>query len=113
MTTDNTLNLPVQPSAAPTTASTSSSADNWRGLTLDEIKRRRAAAYVRLEIGKVQMAHNVDGLKTRVSDNGMRGLLFNNNTIAHLKTADYLLLAFRLSRSLFNAWAKRRSRRRR
>ena len=82
--------------------------DNWNGLTMDELRQRRAKALLRREVGRVQMDHVLGGMRTRVNDNGIRALMFNDTTIGHLKTADYLLLGFKLTRALLKLWRKRR-----
>ncbi len=100
---NDNVNTPATPAPAAAPAS-----DSWKGMTLDELRLKRTMALVRREVGREHINHVVDGLRTRVSDNGVRGLLFNNNTIAGLKTADYALLGWRLTRVLMKLWRKRR-----
>ena len=92
---DNPLTLPAEQ-------------PEWKGMTIDELRLRRAVALVRKEMGKERMAVTVEGLKGRVADNGVRGLLFNDKTITGLKTADYVLLGWKLARSLLKLWARRK-----
>ncbi len=80
----------------------------WKGLTLDEIRMKRAVALVKREVGRAQLAAKTDRLKTNVSDNGLRGLLFSKDTVVKLKTADYVLLGWRLVSALMKMRKKRK-----
>jgi hypothetical protein len=80
--------------------------ENWSGMTLDELRYRRALSLVKLEAGKGKMANTVDALRNHVSDNGIRGLLFSNNMLHQLKTVDYLILGFKASRLLARLWRR-------
>ena len=102
MNTGNTQSLPV---------ATPDGADDWKGMTLEELKRARGKALVRREVGRATMQYNIDGLKTNVANNGVRALMFTPDTISHLKTADYVLLGFRLTRWLMGMRNNRRRRR--
>lgn len=84
--------------------------DDWRGMTLDELHRARAKALVRREVGRTTMQYSIDGVRDNVANNGVRALMFSPSTVSHLKTADYLLLGFRLARWIMS---KRNNRRRR
>ncbi|MBR1882301.1 MAG: hypothetical protein IJ808_04695 [Muribaculaceae bacterium] len=79
----------------------------WQGLTIDELRMMRAQALLRREVGKVQMMQTIEGMRTRVNDNGVRGLLFNDRTIGRLKTADYMFLGWRISRLMLKMWRKK------
>ena len=92
------------PSVVNVSADNTVTGQQWKGCTLEELRRRRALSLVKREVGKERMNFTISGLRTRVADNGMRGLLFNNSTISGLRTADYVLLGFRL----VNAIMKRR-----
>lgn len=81
----------------------------WKGYTLEELKMRRAVALVKREMGRAQFAAKSGQLKTTVQDNGIRGLLFSKDTVTKLKTADYVLLGWRLISRI----VKYRNRRRR
>lgn len=102
MNTDGTQPLPV---AVP------DGANDWKGMTLEDLKRARGKALVRREVGRAAMQYNIDGLKTNVANNGVRALMFTPDTISHLKTADYVLLGFRLTRWLMGMRNNRRRRR--
>jgi len=45
-----------------------------------------------------------------VATNGVRALMFRPSTVSHLKTADYVLLGFRLARWLLSMRGNRRRR---
>lgn len=83
------------------------SSSAWNGCTLEQLKQRRAISLVKREVGKERMNYVIDNMRTRVADNGVRGLLFNNNTISGLRTADYLLLGLRLSQAILK-WRRKR-----
>ena len=95
METQNKVNIDVQPK-------------EWKGYTLEELRYRRAMALVRRELGQNQLNESVNNVKTRVSDNGIRGFMGNNSFLKKMKTADYLLLAFKLSNALFKLWRKKK-----
>ena len=86
--------------------------DTWRGMTLEELRRARGKALVRREVGRASMQYNIEGVKTNVESNGMRALMFSPGTVSHLKTADYVLLGFRLVRWLMGQRNNSRRRRR-
>ena len=102
MNTDGTQPLPV---AVP------DGANDWKGMTLEDLKRARGKALVRREVGRAAMQYNIDGLKTNVANNGVRALMFSPDTVSHIKTADYVLLGFRLTRWLMGLRSNRRRRR--
>ena len=85
--------------------------DDWKGMTLDDLKRARGKALVRREVGRAAMQYNIDGLKSNVANNGVRALMFSPDTVSHLKTADYVFLGFRLARWLMGLRNNRRRRR--
>ena len=85
--------------------------EDWRGMTLNELRRARGKALVRREVGRASMQYNIDGMKSNVAANGVRALMFSSDTVSHLKTADYVLLGFRLVRWLISLRGNRRRRR--
>ncbi|MBQ6168009.1 MAG: hypothetical protein IJK41_11370 [Muribaculaceae bacterium] len=99
---DSQQQLPVATPDAP---------ESWRGMTLDELRRARGKALVRREVGRASMQYSIDGLKSNVEDNGIRALMFSPSTVSHLKTADYVLLGFRVARWLMGLRSTRRRRR--
>ena len=85
----------------------------WQGMTLEQLRRARAKALVRREVGRATMQYSLDNVKDNVSSNGIRALMFSPDTVSHLKTADYVLLGFRLTRWLMGLRSNNRRRRRR
>ena len=82
--------------------------DEWKGMTLDELRIARGKALVKREVGRTALQYDIDGLKDNVSTNGVRALMFSPSTVSHLKTADYVLLGFRLARWLMGMRGNRR-----
>ena len=80
----------------------------WTGFTLEQLRMLRAKALLRRELGKVRINTVIDGMRTRVSDNGLRGLMFSNKTIGRLKAADYVFLGWKVAQLLVKA--RRRTR---
>lgn len=85
--------------------------DSWRGMTLEELRRARGKALVRREVERATIQYNIDGIKSNVATNGVRALMFSPGTVSHLKTMDYVLLGFRLTRWLMDLRGNRRRRR--
>ena len=85
----------------------------WQGMTLEQLRRARARALVRREVGRATMQYSIDDMKTNVANNGVRALMFSPGTVSSLKTADYVLLGFKLTRWLMGLRNDRRRRRRR
>ena len=83
----------------------------WQGMTLEQLRRARAKALVRREVGRTTMQYSLDNVKDNVSNNGIRALMFSADTVNRLKTTDYVLLGFRLTRWLLSLRGNRRRRR--
>ena len=103
-TNNTTDNLPMAGPDAP---------DDWRGMTLEDLRRARGKALVRREVGRATMQYSLDNVKDNVASNGVRALMFSPGTVSSLKTADYVLLGFKLTRWLMGLRNDRRRRRRR
>lgn len=104
--TDNTQNVTAtQPVPVP------DAPRDWRGMTLEELQRARGKALVRREVGRVSLEYNIEGVKSNFASNGVRALMFSPGTVNGLKTADYVLLGFKLTRWLMNVFGSRRRRR--
>ena len=88
----------------------SSAQKEWRGLTMDELKMRRAKSLVRREVGRMSLMNNVNGLRDNVSQNGVRGLLFKDTTVAGLRKTDYAYLGYKAVRLLLKLYLKRKRR---
>ena len=80
----------------------------WKGYTIDELRRRRAKALIKRELARVKFTHEVGTMRERASQQGMRGLLFKNNVVAGLNKTDYLFLSYKAIRALLKWWARRR-----
>ncbi len=87
------------------------SSKEWRGMTLEELRRARGKALVRREVGRATMQYSIDGMKSNIETNGVRALMFSPGTVNNLKTVDYVVLGFRLTRWLMNLKGGRRRRR--
>lgn len=109
MTNDNINNTTPSGTSLPVT--TPDAPDSWRGMTLDELRLARGKALVRREVGRASMQYSLDGVKNNVEANGVRALMFSPGTVSHLKTADYVLLGFKLTRWLMGLRSNRRRRR--
>ena len=92
-------------------ASLPDEAGEWQGMTLEQLRRARAKALVRREVGRATMQYSLDNVKDNVSNNGVRALMFSPSTVSHLKTADYVVLGFKLTRWLMSMRSNRRRRR--
>ena len=80
--------------------------ERWEGLTLEQLRYRRALSLVRREMGRASMQNSIDGVRTQVGNNGVRGLLFSSKTNARLKKVDMILLGVKLTRTLYKMWRK-------
>lgn len=112
MTTDNyndTMGVDIQ--QLPVT--TPDAPEDWKGMTLEELRIARGKALVRREVSRATMQYNLDGVKDNVASNGMRALMFSPSTVSHLKTADYVYLGFRLAKWLVGLRGNRSGNRRR
>ncbi len=78
------------------------------GMTLSELRFKRATALVNLEVCKSQMMTQATLLRERAQSQGVRGLLHTSPfTLKRLKTADYLFLGMKLSSLAFKLWKRK------
>ena len=84
---------------------------DWKGMTLEELQRARGKALVRREVGRGTLENGLANAKNNVATNGVRALMFSPNTVHQLKTADYVLLGFKVTRWLAGLFNNRRRRR--
>lgn len=82
----------------------------WKGLTLEELKKRRAKWLVKRELSRMSMAHQYQSTRENVSQNGLRGLLFSSGEVAMLKKTDYFYLGFKAINALIKLYLKRKRR---
>ncbi len=105
----NTSQPPVNPAPAVNASqSQPSQQKEWKGLTIDELKMRRAKSLVIREINRTSLAYQFNNARDNVSQNGIRGLLFSDNTIVGLKKADYLLLGAKAIGLLLKHYSRRK-----
>lgn len=109
-TSDNLNTQDATPRLHP--VATPDAPDSWPGMTLDDLRRARGKALVRRELGRASMQNNIDGVRSNIANNGVRALMFSPETVSHLKTADYVLLGFRVARWIIGLRNTRRRRRR-
>ena len=102
------MNDAITPAALPPSGRPTVADSEWQGMTLDELRRRRAAAMVRLEVCKAKLAMRYESMSGEVQRNGVRGLLFDAAQTSKLKKVDYLLLAFKAGRLIYNLLKTRR-----
>ena len=74
--------------------------EKWEGLTLDELRYRRAKMAIKAEMGTAKMMSMLTNTQNNVKNNGLRQLLFNNNLVSGLKFVDYLVIGFQITRWL-------------
>ena len=98
------------PSSTAVVQSVAAPASEWNGLTLEELQKRRAKWLVKREVSRMNMAHKFQSTRENVSQNGMRGLLFNSGEVAMLKKTDYFYLGFKAINALVRLYLKRKRR---
>jgi hypothetical protein len=106
----NTQPAATPPAAIPqaTAATTTPPQQEWKGLTIDELKMRRAKALVMREVNRASISYQFASMRNDVSQKGVRGLLFSNKTVSGLKKADYAVLGARALRLLIKLYTRRR-----
>ena len=82
-------------------ANTSSSQQQWKGLTMDELKMLR-------EVNRASLSYQLNNARDNVSQNGIRGLLFSDKAITGLKKADYAFLGYKALALLIKLYTRRR-----
>ena len=89
-------------------ANTSSSQQQWKGLTMDELKMRLAKQLVLREVNRASLSYQLNNARDNVSQNGVRGLLFSDKAITGLKKADYAFLGYKALALLIKLYTRRR-----
>lgn len=96
----------------PTTTLPSAGGDTreqeWKGLTIDELKMRRAKALVLREVNRASVTHQFANMRENVSNNGVRGLIFKQSTVAGLKKADYAFIGAKAIALLVRLYLRRK-----
>ncbi len=77
---------------------------NWKGMTLEELRMKRAKALILSEVTKAQLLSSYNVMKAKTNSHGVRALLFHNSVIKSLKTADYLFLGAKAAMFGFKLW---------
>ena len=85
-----------------------SQAKEWKGLTIDELKMRRAKALVFREVNRANLSYQFNNARDNFSQNGVRSLLFSNNTIVGLKKADYMFIGVKAISLLIKLYLRRK-----
>ncbi|MBR5030787.1 MAG: hypothetical protein IKT03_04335 [Muribaculaceae bacterium] len=101
------IEIPASTAAAQKTVTESS---DWKGLTLDELKMRRAKWLIRRELGRMSLSQQYQSTRNNVSQNGVRALLFNTGEVAMLKKTDYMYLGYKALRLLVQLYIKHKRR---
>ena len=101
---------PPAATAQATAATTTQPQQEWKGLTIDELKMRRAKALVMREVNRASISYQFANMRNDVSQNGVRALLFSDNTIAGLKKTDYAYLGYKAVRLLVRLYLRRKRR---
>ena len=78
--------------------------NTWRGMTLEELRMKRAKALIMTEVNKAQLVAQLAKSKTR--SHGIRALIFNNNEVSGLKLTDYLLIGVKTAMLGAKLWKK-------
>lgn len=80
--------------------------DGWKGYTLDELRYQRAVALARIEMEREKMAVKAYDLRQNMPVVGRSGLM--GKIMGSLSYVDYIVLAFKLTRSLSRIFRRRR-----
>lgn len=80
--------------------------NDWKGMTLEELRMKRAKALIASEINKAQLVSSYQLAKSKTNSHGIRALLFNNGMLKNLKTADYLMLGAKAGLLGLKIWKK-------
>lgn len=98
------------PYSPPVVQVVTAQASDWKGLTLEELQKRRAKSLVRREVSRVSIAHQYQSTRENVSQNGVRGLLFSSGEVAMLKKTDYFYLGYKALNALVKLYLKHKRR---
>lgn len=98
------------PSSATSANSVAITSEPWKGLTLEELQRRRTKGLIKREVSRMSLANQYQSTRENVSQNGVRGLLFNPSEVRMLKKTDYFYLAYKAINALVKIYIKRKRR---
>ena len=77
-----------------------------RGMTLEELRMKRAKALIMTEVNKAQLVADFQLAKSKTRSHGIRALIFNNNEVSGLKLTDYLLIGVKTAMLGAKLWKK-------
>ena len=76
------------------------SAQDWAGMTLQEIQMRRAVVHARMEIQKYKLSAHADGLRRRVPGLGSVPSSFFSRILGVFSFAEYALFGVKIFKFL-------------
>lgn len=85
---------------------TSVTSVEWKGMTIDELKRRRANGLIRREVGRMTLSQAYKKTRDDVSQNGVRSLIFNTGEVTMLKKTDYAYLGYKAIKLIVKLYLK-------
>ena len=80
--------------------------NTWRGMTLEELRMKRAKALIMTEVNKAPLVADFQLAKSKTRSHGIRALIFNNNELSGLKLTDYLLIGVKTAMLGAKLWKK-------
>ena len=84
--------------------------NTWKGMTLEELRMKRAKALIMSEVNKAQLVASWQVARNQTREHGFRALIFDKNTLKGLKNSDYLLLGAKSAMLGMKLWRKYKSR---
>ncbi len=78
----------------------------WKGYTLEQLRFQRALAAIKSEVAKERITAKLSQAKAQASSGNVRSLLFGSDVIGRLKTVDYLLIGYKVSKLSYKLWHK-------
>ena len=84
---------------------------DWQGYTLEQLRFRRAMAAIKSQMGRERIAAQFAQSKQQLNDNGLRSAIFSKSALSGLKTVDYVLLGYKVSKLGYKVWKKFKGRR--
>lgn len=78
----------------------------WKGYTLEQLRFQRALAAIKSEVAKERITVKLGQAKAQASSGNVRSLLFGSEVIGRLKTIDYLLIGYKVSKLSYKLWHK-------
>lgn len=80
----------------------------WKGYTIDEIRYQRALTMARMEIERERLFASAGNIYKGIEQQSSSGIM--GRLLSGLNYVDYVMLAFKLGRSLFNIFGRSRRR---